>query len=571
MSYSQDELKKYLQKAEEVQKKNGFLSQQDIEQIANKLGFNTLQINEALNDFINRGSNHLKFENHSDAINAYKQALMLDARNITVLKGLTKAYYQMWQANPNNEEIQQQLLMYANQCIVVDVDDEQAYQLISLLKKELKKKLPKKEFPSQKKAKVAPPPQNEIKKEEKKEEDTELHPAFWLFVLLWILLVWGLYKRNSLQDWFNNRGTRHHTTQKTQKTTKTEEPSPTPEAVGATRQLRIAASDQGFVLWRIDDGQQLFITKAATGEVIKERNVPEIYTNNKAPEWWKSYHQVGQRFFDFYTDAAGNKTLQARDVLTGALTNDLRSITIKAFSDSSKVGKIDSLYGQNWVLLESPSGKKVGYNLQSEVVVPAQKLSKMVNARGFVGIAENGKDLLNWENHWLYVKHPNEREEAQQIVLAKLQYKRYNYKMRLTQTELENLVKKGLLKVVDDANRKEYYRTPQIIYSDDDYALIRYKNEAIEGQFRIACLKKDGNTAWRLPENVTFPILKQYRQSQTIDNFPVNFARQGDVLGISSGNVTVNGRNEAAAFGINLKTGAIVWRYVAKQKTKDKE
>ncbi|OJJ18886.1 hypothetical protein BKI52_25290 [marine bacterium AO1-C] len=135
MAYSDQDLEKYLIKAQEVlnSKTEDYLSEEDLQDIAQKLGLNIQELAKAKKDYLIRGHNHRRAGNYNDAIKEYEQLLLLAPNNDKGLCGLAQAYAGKWREQRKKVD-KEKALAYAYNCTEINPNLKQAYHVINELK-----------------------------------------------------------------------------------------------------------------------------------------------------------------------------------------------------------------------------------------------------------------------------------------------------------------------------------------------------------------------------------------------------------------------------------------------------
>lgn len=135
MAYSDQDLEKYLTKAQEVlnSKTEDYLSEKDLQDIVQKLGLNIHELAKAKKDYLIRGHNHRRAGNYSDAIKEYEQLLLLAPNNDKGLCGLAQAYAGKWHEQRKKVD-KEKALAYAYNCTEINPNLKQAYHVINELK-----------------------------------------------------------------------------------------------------------------------------------------------------------------------------------------------------------------------------------------------------------------------------------------------------------------------------------------------------------------------------------------------------------------------------------------------------
>ena len=318
MAYSDEELDKYLKKAQEVlnSKKEDYLSEDDLQDIAQRLGLDIREIVKAKEDYLTRGNNHLNFGNYDEAIKEYEQLLLLAPKDARGLYGLAQAHLEKWH-HDGKKANKEKALEYANSCIEVDPKFQKAYAIISELKQKPqgKKKKPTKQPSPKKKVKQAK------KKDPKPARSSSKKKKFAWEALLPILVVGAVIAIQFGIYFYKSSG---------------------------TSQYKVAPTKNGIVVWQVKYTKykkypyyrkmKLMIADAASGKLLKEVDLPERKKTD-GNRFWNRVKLINGSFYDYYNDY-----FIARDLLTGELTDSKELLSQKFPQIAGGVGKVRTYF-----------------------------------------------------------------------------------------------------------------------------------------------------------------------------------------------------------------------------------
>lgn len=531
MAYSEEDLQKYLKKAQEVlnSKTENHLSAEDLNDIAQNLGLNIKEIAQAREDYLTRGNTHLKFNNLDEATQEFEQLLLLSPNHPEGLIGLAQAHLEKWQQNHKKAD-KEKALEYANQCIDIVPDLNQAYVIISELRQKPKAAKKAKTKPSiQKQTLVQSRTKNTSRNKAKRTSKDKL---INLLLIVGILVFVGAYQLFS-----------HF-----YKSTK-------------TSGLRVGNTSQGLVLWQVKTKRYkkypyhrqpvLQIAQATTGELLQEIALPEIAGVDGNRLWYYA-KQIKQSFYDYHKE-----NFEARNVLTGKIT-DSKAMLVARFPElSGGIGKIKT-YINDWLKITSKQGAEYLYSpVTRQLITPIQ-----------YNQGRNKNRQKSWQYSWLKIVNPSNTNQSK-IVLTQVfrnanrRYNNYHYSNFRAQSLQKNIAQ-GRVKLVTPIGKACYFLQPEAIYADSTHTIFRYKTEiSKQAQYRLACIDRSGNVVWEKgQDDIEVPLLIQLMRNPKTR---ATFARHKNVLGISSPQIRVIKKNRTRyyqmAVGLDLHTGKVPWKY----------
>ncbi|OJJ23170.1 hypothetical protein BKI52_02105 [marine bacterium AO1-C] len=529
MTHSEENLQKYLKKAQEVlnSKTENYLSEKDLNDIAKSLGLNIQEIAQARKDYLTRGNTHLKFDNLDEAIGEFEQLLLLSPNHSKGLMGLAEAHLKKWQQHHKKTD-KEKAQEYANQCIEVAPEAKRAYAIISELKQKPQaapQKVKSKPATSQKQTSAS----RDTKKSKNKSKKQPIRT--WLVVvciLIMGVIAYRFYQKN-----------KHHTY-----------PS-------FTHSLKVGSTPEGLVLWQVQSKPDedpphkrhaiLQIGEAATGELLQEIELPSrnnVYNSNL----WYYAKQFNQDFYDLHKGS-----FVARDVRTGEITNNKVLLENKFPALSEGISRI-SPYSGDWLKIITQRGANYLFFPPTKKLVP-------IRLYGY-GSAKS------WQHVWARVSNPTNGNQHK-IVLTKM-YRSirhiYTHKrsyLRYRKTSLQRGIAQGRFKLVTPIEKANYFLWPEFIYADSTHTIFRYKADITKPvKYRLACIDRSGSVVWEKGKDDLDELLFKALVSS---NSLTTFARHKNTLGVSSSDVTIfkNNKNHRyqMAFGLDLRTGQILWKY----------
>lgn len=521
MAYSNEDLQKYLKKAQEVlnSKTENHLSEEDLNDIASNLGLNIEEVAQAREDYLTRGNTHLKYDNYAEAIGEFEQLLLLAPNHPDGLYGLAKAYQKKWH-NDHKKASKEKALAYANQCIETAPDYKKAYAIISDLKKK-----PKKPKSSGRPEKAHQPKGNQPKKQGK-------NNLGWLVYVVPIVTMLGaLIGSGIFSRMFSSSPGKN------------------------IYQYRVGATSKGIVVWQLEASRhhekpyyrntKLTIAEAATGKVLQQIDLParEGVEGNRL---WSVVYETKGEFYDTFHGG-----FIARDILTGKLTCNFEVLASRFKELAEGIGK--ARRDKNWLKLTTKQGADFWYNL---------KKGKLVKQKQY----NNQHRTKVWQHQWTKLANPDNRNQSKVLLTQYLGRKRnqhaYTKSLRNTSSRSLNAqLRRGYLKLVTPIKKANYFLKPEMIYGDSLLALFRYKTEVGKaGAYRIACVDKAGNVLWENSwSDFEDPLL---RLLITRRLFRGIFTRYENTLAISSNHVRIEGSHAAKfAVGLDLTTGEVLWKH----------
>lgn len=532
MAYSDEELDKYLKKAQEVlnSKKEDYLSEDDLQDIAQRLGLDIKEIVKAKEDYLTRGNNHLNFGNYDEAIKEYEQLLLLAPKDAQGMYGLAQAHLEKWH-HDGKKVNKEKALEYANSCIEIDPKFQKAYAIISELKQKPqgKKKRPAKPPTPKKKVKQAkkkaPKPVQSSSKKNKVNWGTAAIPILFMGVV--IAFQFGIFS-------YKSKG---------------------------TSQYKVAPTKNGIVIWQVKYTKykkypyyrkvKLLIADAATGKLLKEVDLPERKKTD-GNYFWNRVKRFNGSFYDYYNDY-----FIARDIRTGEVTDSKELISQKFPKIEGGIGKIRT-YNRDWFKVTSKQGTEYWYNLRTKKLLSQREYNQ-----------RNQNKTPFWQYTWQKVINPDNQNQFKFLLSKQLSKRRYvrtqdNVK-RSYNKSLQNNINRGYVRLITRTEKSNYFLRPKTIYADSTHLLFKYQTEiGKEGVYRLACLNGKGDVVWEKGlEDLEVPLLK-YLLGNNYSRTNTYFARHKNVLGISSQRVRKNKksyRNYKIAVGVDLNTGKVVWKY----------
>lgn len=136
MSQQDQMLKAYLERVIALrEQKSNALSERDLREIAGEIGLSDedlLAADRAAQDHCIRGENYLKHGRHDDAIRELQDAVALAPGWLAYKSLLAQAFFERWR-RLNREPDRHAAAQLARECIAIDADHAQAYQLLNQL------------------------------------------------------------------------------------------------------------------------------------------------------------------------------------------------------------------------------------------------------------------------------------------------------------------------------------------------------------------------------------------------------------------------------------------------------
>ncbi|HAS42743.1 MAG TPA: hypothetical protein DCS93_19840 [Microscillaceae bacterium] len=529
MAYSDEDLDKYLKKAQEVlnSKNEDYLNEEDLQDIAQKLGLNMQEIAQAKEDYLVRGNNHLNFGNYQEAISEYEQLLLLAPKDPKGLYGLAKAHLEKWHQDGKKAN-KEKALEYANNCIENDPKFQEAYAIISELKQKPQgnrkktaqsaKKTPQKPAPKKK----SPKPAATKKSKRRKPTQEALGAILVIGVVLAVQIGVSFYKSKG------------------------------------TSQYMVGTTKQGIVVWQVKYTKydkrpyyrkpKLLIAQASTGKLLKEIDLPAREKVDGDRLWHKT-KIINGSFYDYYKDS-----FIARDILTGEIT-DSKALLVQKFPQiGAGIGKIQHR-NNNWFKITSKQGSEHWYN-------PATQ--KLLNNDEYR--QQNQIRTPFWQYQWVKIENPENRNQYKFLLTQQLSRRSYRNKQGISGTSdqyLQNNINKGYTRMTTKSEKANFFLKPKVIYSDSTHILFKYKTEiGKQGAFRLACIGKSGDVLWEKGfEDLENPLLKNFL---TQHSFKSRFARYKNELGISNTRVSKVKKRYPLykmAIGVDLNTGKVLWKH----------
>ncbi|OJJ19589.1 hypothetical protein BKI52_22540 [marine bacterium AO1-C] len=532
MAYSDEDLDKYLKKAQEVlnSKTEDYLSEEDLQDIAQKLGLNMQEIAQAKEDYLIRGNNHLNFGNYKEAISEYEQLLLLAPKDPKGLYGLAKAHLETWHQDGKKAH-KEKALEYANSCIEIDPKFQEAYSIISELKQKPQGKKKKPAKPSQK------PKGQKVKKnapKTSKSKPAKRRKAKWdtyagLLVLAVVLAV------QAVIFFYKSKG---------------------------TSQYMVGATKQGIVVWQIKYTKydkrpyyrkpKLLIAQASTGKLLKEIDLPprEKVDGNRL---WHKTKIVNGSFYDYYKDG-----FMARDILTGKIT-DSKALLVQKFPKiGAGIGKVRH-YNDGWFKITSKQGSEHWYNPSTKKLYTNDEYRQQNQIR-----------TPFWQYKWIKIENPENRNQSKFLLTQQLS-KRHTYRRRQNISSsrphyLQQNINRGYTRLITKEEKANFFLKPKVIYSDSTHIIFKYQTEiGKQGAYRMACIGKSGDVLWEKgSEDLKNPLLQNLLGRY---NTKVQFARYKNVLGVSSTRVKSPKKSYPLykmAIGIDLNSGNVLWKHSPK-------
>lgn len=526
MAYSDEDLRKYLLKAQEVlnSKKENQLSEADLNEIAQELGIDTDEIAKIREDYLTRGNTHLNFGNHTEAIQEFEQLLLLAPNHSEGLYGMAKAHLEKWNSQGKKAD-KDKALNYANQCIEIAPDYKQAYEVVSALKAKKRKKTGTKIVEKQ-------------QKPNKKGMVTSVL-TLWALLLVGLAVVIGVGL--GVVKWLS--------------------PSP------LVYEYRVGATQKGFVIWEFTAKRhrkkqyyhqvKLTIADVASQKILKEIDIPSRYGVN-GNQLWKNAQQVGERFYYINTaDAA----FAARHARTGDISSNKEMLSARFKELNEGVLSVYQAHA-GWLRVTTKNGLKFWVNLDT---------NKVLNQKQYTAL----KKTRFKTKRWLKVYNPNNPNNRNECKLILAELNEHLNKLDQPQVSMDGMrvtvlqkgINEGKVKPLTLLEKANYFLKPKLVYGDSTHALIAYKTDVSRrGAYRLACVDKAGNVVWnKRPEDFKNPLMLKVAQAKTSKASGVHLIRHQNVLGISKTNLWVKkGRNykrHHIALGLNLQTGNIEWQY----------
>ncbi len=109
---------------------NEQISKKELEEIAQRLGFDINEINKAKDNYVTAGNNYLKFGNYEDALKEFSQANMLDTQNPDILFAMASCHKGIFQQKKQKKD-KEQAIEHAKKVIKLEPNYQKAYALIS--------------------------------------------------------------------------------------------------------------------------------------------------------------------------------------------------------------------------------------------------------------------------------------------------------------------------------------------------------------------------------------------------------------------------------------------------------
>ncbi len=525
MAYSDEDLDKYLKKAQEVlnSKNEDYLSKKDLQDIAQKLDLDLQEIAQAKQDYLTRGDNHLRFGNYKEAIDEYEQLLLLDPKDPKSVYGLAKAYLEKWHQDGKKND-KEKALAHANNCIEIDPGFQEAYAIVGELKQKPQGK--KATQSAQKTAPKTPPPQrraNASSSTFKKKRGRGTLIGFAIFGAV-VLIQLGI-------SYYKSKG---------------------------TSQYMVGATPKGIVVWQIKYTKhkkspyyrkpKLLIAQAATGKLLHEMDLPER-KNTDGNRLWYKVSGVDGSFYDYY-----NNGFVARDMRTGKITNSKALLAQKFPEIEGGVGKVRH-YNSGWFEITSKQGRVHWYNPNTKKLLTVDEYRQRKQTQPY------------WQYQWTKVANPKNRNQYQFLLTQRLSNRRLHQgKHQIGNTRLQFLQKsvdQGDARVISKQDKANFFLKPKVIYVDSTHILLRYQTEiGKQSNYRLACIGKTGDVLWEKGmEDVEVPLLQNFLSNY---GFNPKFARYKNELGISS--VQVRGPKKTyplyrMAVGIDLNSGKVLWKH----------
>ncbi|EAY31780.1 tetratricopeptide repeat protein [Microscilla marina] len=518
MAYSEEDLQKYLRKAQEVlnSKKENQLSETDLNEIVQDLGLNIEEIAQAREDYLTRGTTHLNFGNYAEAIGEFEQLLLLSPNHPKGLYGLAKAYLEKWK-NHGKKADKEKALQYANQCIEVAPDYKAAYKVISTLKH----KPTKKNSVSQ---------QNNSRNSHHK-KTTSLR-TYLTPITVFIVMTIGVFV--GMKNVFY------------------------PPA--KIQQYRVGATKDGLVIWQITSEKhrkkpyyrdiKLTIADATTKKILREVAIPPR-KGVRGNQLWRNCRQLGDSFY-YINGIKG--IFVARHLRTGKITNS-KEMLAKSFKElNGGISKV-RLDRSGWLEVTTKQGLRYWLNLESKKVLNQPQYYELRRAR------------FNRIKRWWQVPRQSNNKERK-VVLLEVQEKMQGYRQKrmnsIWPAHLQKKLNSGRVKVMTPLDKASYFLMPKLVYGNDDLAVIRYKTEVgTNGKYRLSCVDKAGSVLWdKGPEEVNNPLVLHLMNSHKPN---VYFAQYKNTLGMSSIHIRVKEKRRSryveVAVGLDLTTGRLVWAH----------
>ena len=519
MAYSDEDLRKYLLKAQEVlnSRNENQLSEEDLKDIAQELGIDTEEVAKIREDYLTRGNTHLNFGNYTEAIQEFEQLLLLAPNHPKGLYGMAKAYLEQWN-NQGKKADKEKAFTYANQCIEVAPEYKKAYKIISALKGKPVKK------GGTNQTRTAP-----ANSQQQVSWRAYLVPA----IIILAMVTGGVI---GMTKFFKKSHEIH--------------------------EYRVGATKEGFVIWQLAAKRykkrpyrrdvKLTIADVATKKVLKEVAIPPRKGVN-GNQLWKYSTQIGDSFYDINSTKG---VFVARGVRTGEVTHNKAMLAAEFKELEGGVSKVKRERNDDWWVVTTKKGLTFWVNHKEKKIFNSQQYKQQRRAYAKV-------------KRWVKVYNPANRNESK-VILAEVKSPfgiSGNRQLRMDGVR-ENKINTGRVKALISLDKTSYFLSPKLLYGDANYALITYKTEVGNaGQYRLACVDKTGKVLWQKgQEDFKNPLMSELIQKSLRRTSSFHFILHKNTLGMSK-TVRVSAKRKYKydrhhiALGLNLDTGNIAWQY----------
>ncbi|MGD1842720.1 MAG: hypothetical protein ACFB0B_17760 [Thermonemataceae bacterium] len=492
MSISEEEYRRYIQKVLDIQKNkdNTFLTDEDLEAIAEDLGILKQDILDARQNYLAKGRGHLKHHNWEHALQAFEEALMLGPNHEASLQGCAEAHYHLWAATQKREH-KEEALAFAESCLNINPENQQAFYLISQMKKGNQETLPT-NLVKQKEATPARFPRRFIS---------------FLFVPAVIALI------VAIEIFSTDESTPERAVEQAEEI-----------VVKNDRMIEesfIASNTQGPVIWVIRYTKEGIKEDNRTKEFIyhyyaslidpatlqERKKVPLLKTTEPANP--SQYVDIG-RFYVFdnavYHHDKVNNQLVIRDSYTGVVKGDLRTLALQYPVLNEGVSLI-ARERDNGFELTTKKGNTFFYYPASALLLSKEEQN---------AFRRDQKNQQGWVTSYVWTQEQQEKKFF--FTLLKTKQPPFYSSNRPLRTSLPNA--EPISKLGD-----RMFLEAELLYGDQEGCVIKfYKNTGADKlEVYLTRLALDGSVIWekQYPKAVIFqketsPNLGIYSHSQTV-------------------------------------------------------
>lgn len=502
------------------------LSEEDLQYIAQGLGIAIEDLEQSRKDYLSRAEGHLKYKNWQDAAQEFEQLVVLDPRNARAYLGLAKSYAGLWEQT-QKKDWQEKALRNAEKSIDINPQNQEAYALISRLKKPAKKTRPKEAFH----------PRRTRKKR------LSLRS-------IWLLGVWAAFFIGIHSIINSNNDDNDDNEQNEQISDFISQMLPK----NVTDYHSVAAiNEDGAVFWSFEYEQRHETNRLVRDffvRIINPKNgkeVKKIYFEKAAKitnYYWRNVELINGLFYNYNSQ---NKTFEARDIQSGEVKLNPEILAQKHPELKIGIGEVNK--SQDIYKLTLKNADVYWFSPYDNTVVDDKVYQQQKREQ-----YKQRETIYQWH-------HAEEGQKKRFYLFRKEERKRVRSQWQRRHGRKIN-PERGfnyrLLGQLISSAESPWFINAEILYGDENICVIWHQDEiGANASNIISAIDKNGKLIWQNQDNSKY--LLKYLQKSEVDR--AESIRSNEELVVHFPYLRIEDKNYRIAVGINLKNGKILWEY----------